>query len=127
MRKTILFLLFITFILLNISGCWFLVGGAAGVAGAYAVSKDTMQIDTDKPYDSIWNAAQAVARIRGTIKSEDYTKGAIELEADSSQVWIRLIKLTHATTRLRVSARKKHFPNLTLAEEIFSKIMEETR
>jgi hypothetical protein len=127
MIKTVIFLLFVPFILLNISGCWFIVGGAAGAAGAYVASKDTMQGETDKPYDSLWNASQTVARIRGSIKTEDYRKGSIELEADSSQVWIRLIRLTRSNTRLRISARKHHLPNLTLAQDIFTKIMEEAK
>jgi len=127
MIRTVVLLLIIPFILLNISGCWFIVGGAAGAAGAYAASKDTMQGETDMPYDSLWNAAQAVARIRGAVKVEDYTKGTIELVADSSRVWIRLIRLTRATTRLRVLARKHHLPNIALAQEIYTKITEEAK
>jgi hypothetical protein len=127
MIKTIIFLLLVPFILLNIAGCWFVVGGAAGAAGAYAASKDTIQGETDKPYDSLWNATQTVARIRGAIKSEDYSKGAIELETGSSRVGIRLIRLTHATTRLRVSARKHHLPDISLAQDIYTKIMEEAK
>jgi len=127
MIKSIIFLLLVPFILLNISGCWFIVGGAAGAVGAYAASKDTIQGETDKPYDSLWNAAQTVARIRGAIKSEDYSKGVIQIEADSSQVWIRLIRLARATTRLRISARKHRLPDISLAQDIYTKIMEEAK
>jgi hypothetical protein len=128
MKKWMLLLL-LPFMLLNISGCfWFIVGGAAGAAGAVAISKDTMQGDTDKPYESLWNAAVGVSRIRGTIKQEDSISGYIELQADSNLVKIKLIKLTQATTRLRVSARNKlHFPNLGLAQDVYGKIMEEAR
>lgn len=126
MKKIILFLLFMPLVLLN-SGCWFLVGGAAGAVGAYAAGKDTIQGETDKAYDSLWNAAKTVSRIRGSIKIEDYQKGQIELETDSNQVWIRLIRLTRSTTRLKVSCRKHHLPNISLAQDIFTKIMEEAR
>lgn len=128
MKKLMAFLV-VTFILLNISGCfWFIVGGAAGAAGAVAISKDTMQGDTDKPYESLWNAAINVSRIRGTIKQEDGMRGYIEVQADSGLVKIRMVRLTHSTTRLRVQARNKlHFPNLALAQEMFAKIMEEAR
>ncbi|MCM8780586.1 MAG: DUF3568 family protein [Candidatus Omnitrophica bacterium] len=128
MKKIIsLFLLLIT--LLNLSGCLgaLIIGGAAGALGAYAVSKDTIQGETDKPYDTLWNAAVMIGKIRGTIKNQDSVKGYIELEADSSKVWIRLIRLTRATTRIRISARKHHLPNIELAQDIFVKIIEQVR
>ena len=126
MRKIILFL--IPCIFVSILGCApLIVGGAAGALGGYAVSKDTIQGETDKSYDSLWNSALMVGRIRGQIKYEEMTKGYIELEAESSRVYIRLIRLTVATTRLRVSARKYHLPNLGLAQDIFVKIMEQAK
>jgi len=127
MIKKIIILLFFPFILMNICGCLFIVGGAVGAAGAYAVSKDTIQADTDKPYDALWNAALTVSRIRGSIKHEDMNRGFIELETDSTRVWIRIIRFTRATTRLRISARKHHLPNLSLAQEFFTKITEQAR
>lgn len=127
MKKLIFLLLFVPFVLTNIYGCWFLVGGAVGAAGVYAISKDTVQGETDKSYDSLWDAALTVSRYRGVIKQEDYSRGYIQLEADASRVYIRLIRLTQATMRLRVSARKHRLPNINLAQDIFVKIMEEAR
>jgi hypothetical protein len=66
-----------------------------------------------------------VSKFRGIIKQEDYTQGYIELEASSSRVWIRLIRLTQATTRLRISARKFRLPNFSLAQDLFVRIMEQ--
>ena len=128
MKKMLFFLFLFPFILVNLYGCWFIVGGAVGAAGFYAVSKDTVQGETDKPYDSLWNSVLTVSRFRGTIKQEDYSRGYAELLADASRVYIRLIRLTHATTRLRVSARNKYrLPNINLAQDIFVKIMEEAK
>lgn len=126
MRKAIAFL--IPCIFLSISGCApLIIGSAVGALGGYAVSKDTIQGETDKSYDSLWNAAFTVSKIRGEIKYENKTKGYIELEAESSKVYIRLIRLTVSTTRLRVSARKYHLPNMSLAQDIFVKITEQAR
>jgi hypothetical protein len=127
MKKIIFFLLIVPLVLMNLYGCWFIVGGAVGAAGAYVVSKDTVQGDTDKPYDSLWNAALTVSKFRGTIKQEDYPGGYIELEADSTRVYIRLIRLTQATTRFKVKARKYHLPNLSLAQDLFVKIMQQAQ
>lgn len=111
--------------LLVISGCVpLIVGGAVGAVGAYAVSKDTIEGETDKPYEELWGSALLVCRIRGNIKEEDSAKGYIELETDGSRVWIRLIRLTRSTTRMRIAARKLHLPNIALAQDIYVKIME---
>ncbi len=126
MRKITLFLM--PFILIGASGCVpLIIGGTLGAVGGYAVSKDTVQGETDKSYDSLWDAALTVSRIRGQIKVEDRIKGYIELTAESSKVYIKLIRITDATTRLRVQARKYHFPNMNLAQDIFIKIMERTK
>jgi len=126
MKKVFIFI-FIAH-LLTLTGCApLIIGGAVGALGGYAVSRDTIQGETDKPYSVLWNSAITVARIRGTIKEEDATKGYIRLEAEASRVYIKLIRITQATTRLRVSARKYHLPNLALAQDIFVKIMEGVR
>jgi len=119
---------FIPCILVSILGCApLIIGGAVGAVGGYAVSKDTIQGETDRSYDSLWEAALNVSKIRGEVKYEDKTKGYIELEAESSKVYIRLIRLTQATTRVRISARKYHFPNMSLAQDLYVKILEQAK
>jgi len=116
-------------IMIIISGCLpaIIVGGAVGAVGGYAISRDTIQGETDRPYDLLWSSASTIAKVRGKIKSEDAVKGRIELEAESSRVYIRLDRLTQSTTRVGVSARKYHLPNMALAQDIFVKIMEGIR
>ncbi len=124
MNKTI-YAFIIPLIFINIFGCApLIIGGAVGALGAYAASKDTMQGDTDKPYNSLWDSAVSVAVSKGTIKQKDKTKGYIELKNNANQVYIRLIRLTRSTVRMRISARKYHLPNLGLAQEIFIKIVD---
>ncbi|MDD5595635.1 MAG: hypothetical protein PHY94_05265 [Candidatus Omnitrophica bacterium] len=127
MRK-IIFSLVIFSLAVFSSGCLpFIIGGAVGVVGAVAISKDTVQGDTDKPYDSIWSAAYEVGRIQGTIRQEDNTKGFLQVAVKAGIVEINLIRLTHATTRIRISARRHHLPDLELANTFYTKIMEEAR
>ncbi|MDO9066439.1 MAG: hypothetical protein Q7U96_05080 [Chloroflexota bacterium] len=100
-----------------------IIGAAAGGLGAYGVSRDTVQGDMDKNYEALWESALNVARTYGLIQQENAGTGYIELGAQSSKVWIKLVRLTQATTRVRVSARKYHFPNMELAQDIFVKII----
>jgi hypothetical protein len=126
--REFLVIMLLLYNIITSSGCVaFMVGGAAGALGGYAVSKDTVQAETDRPYELLWDSALRVGRIRGAIKQEDRQRGNIQLEADSSLVWIRLIRLTRSTTRLRISARKYRLPNLRLAQEFFVKILEEAK
>ena len=112
----------------GVSGCApLIVGAAVGGAGAYAVSKDTLQGDTDKPYDALWSAALSIAKMKGSVTMENYTKGAIDLNIEGGKVWIRFIRLTRTATRVRVSARKFHMPSISSAQDIYTKIMDEAR
>ena len=122
------FFLLVTLLIFNLSGCAPLVVGAAvGAVGGFAASRDTIQGDSDKPYESLWNAAVKVAQIRGKIRREDAYSGTIQSDAESTLVWIRLIRLTRSTTRIRISSRRYHFPNLALAQNLYVKIIEEAR
>jgi hypothetical protein len=118
----------ISFIFSCVVGCApLIIGAVVGGVGCYAISKDTVQGEMDKPYKSVWDAAIMIAKIRGTITQEDSRRGYIGLDVDSSKAWIRLVRLTRSTIRLRVSAKKYHLPNLTLAQDLYTKIMEEAR
>lgn len=125
MRKAVLFLFFLPFLLVSVSGCIFVLGGAAGALGAYGLSRDTIEGATDVPYENLWSSALVISRARGMIKQEDSLQGVIELEAESSKIWIRLIRVTQYTTKLRISARKYHFPNLALAQDLYVRILEQ--
>lgn len=119
---------FLGIYLLNIFGCAPLfLGIIIGGVGVYAISKDTVQADTEKPYESLWETAISIGKIRGVIKQQDFNKGYIQIiTSDSSKIYIRFIRLTTHATRLRVSARKFHLPNLALAQEVCVKILEST-
>lgn len=122
--KKIVLSIFALFLLPLICGCApLIIGAAAGGLGAYAISKDTVQGETDKGYEALWDSALAVSRAYGLIQQENAATGSIELGVKSSKVWIKLFRLTEATTRLKVSARKYHFPNMELAQDIFVKII----
>ena len=129
MKKALYPLFLIPFIAFSLPGCVpLIVGGAVGAVGGYAVSKDTVQGDTDKPYDGLWSTAQEIAKTSGNVKKDDYSKGVIEyISQDSSLVWIRMTRLTRTASRVRVSSRRFHLPNLNLAQDVFVKMIEETK
>jgi len=125
MRRKPLIFVCLCVISIMCSGCaTLLLGVAAGGVGMYAASNDAIQGDSIISYEALWRAAREVSK-SGNSSKEDSKAGVIELDADSSKVWIRVIRMSRGTTRLRVAARKYKLPNLTLAQDIFVKIMEE--
>jgi hypothetical protein len=109
------------------AGCWPLFFIGAGGVGMYAASKDTIQGETDVPYENLWDAAMIVSKARGTIQKQEFDKGSILEMESKATVWISLEKLTQSTTRLKVASRKYKMPNLDLAQVIYTKILDQAK
>lgn len=127
MKKLLALFVLIPFLVIGLVGCVPVFLMAVGGVGVYAVSKDTIQGDTDTSYEALWDSALKVARIRGTIVQEDFNRGYIEIDAKPNKIWIQFVRVTSAATKIRVSARKYKLPNIDLAQEVFVKIVEESR
>ena len=116
----------ITFLLLTclpFSGCFYLVLGGVAAAGGYAVSQDTIQGETQKDFEEVWDAAAEIISIMGNITSQSEALGKISAIVNSSKVTVQVLQLTPSTVRLKVKARKNIFPNIANAQNIFVKIM----
>ncbi|MFA6349783.1 MAG: hypothetical protein WCY12_02500 [Candidatus Omnitrophota bacterium] len=125
--KKIISVCLLILICFSSSGCLFIFGGAVGAAGVCAVGKDAVQIDSGKPFEAAWSSAMAVCRIRGAIKEEDVSSGTIKARIEGSFIWVTITRLSPDTCRINVAARKHHFPNVTMAQEILLKVVEEMK
>ncbi|MCM8792027.1 MAG: DUF3568 family protein [Candidatus Omnitrophica bacterium] len=126
-KKRIIYLI-CTLYTVCVLGCAPLIlGGAAGALGGYAVSKDTVQVETETDYDKLWNSSLNLIRHRGKPLIEDYVRGYIHAEIESSKIWIRIVRLTRHLNRIKISCRKYHLPNLNLAQDLFVRIIEEAK
>ncbi|MDD5005323.1 MAG: hypothetical protein PHS93_02315 [Candidatus Omnitrophica bacterium] len=128
MKKNVfIFVALLVSFCLFFSGCPYLIVGTVGALGGYAISKDTIQGDTERTFNSVWKTSLNVLAILGTIKTEDLKKGTIEAEVEASEVKLIIEQLTPRTVRMRVSARKYLMPNIKLAQKIFIKVMEQAK
>jgi hypothetical protein len=127
MKKFLALFVLIPFLVTGLSGCVPVFLMAVGGVGVYAISKDTIQGDTDTSYEALWDAALKVARIRGTVTQEDFNRGYIETNAKPNKIWIQFVRVTPAATKIWVSARKYKLPNIDLAQEVFIKIIDEAK
>ena len=127
MKKLLVLFVLMPFLVTGLSGCVPVFLMAVGGVGVYAISKDTIQGDTDTPYEALWDSALKVARIRGTVLQEDFNRGYIEIDSKPNKIWIQFVRVTASATKIRVSARKYKLPNIDLAQEVFIKIIEEAK
>jgi hypothetical protein len=111
---------------LALSGCApLIIGGALGVVGGYAISRDTVVGAADKDYELLWDASLETANSLGIVKKQDRQRGTLQFNIGSSNlVIVSLEKMTAKSTRLKVSARKHRFPDLKTAEAVFIRIMD---
>jgi len=126
--KRILHFVFLIVMLFNVAGCAALiVGGAVGVAGAYAISRDTLQGMVDGNFQDVWETSIEVVREFGEVSTLQKDRGLIIVKSNATFIKVRIVRITKAVVKLRVSARKHHLPNLTLAQEIYTRILNEIK
>ena len=105
------------------SGCVFFVVGAAGAVGGYAVSRDTFEGVSSKGEEELLSSAHKVLSIMGTITDERPRDGEIVASVDGNHVTVDVIRINLTTSKLRVKARRIIFPRVGIAQEVYTKIM----
>jgi len=106
-----------------LSGCVFLVVGGVGALGGYAVSRDTFEGVSSKGQEELESAAHKVLSIMGTIIDEEPKEGEIQAIVDGTHVTVDVIQVNLTTSKLRVKARKDFLPRIAVAQEVYTKIM----
>ena len=105
------------------SGCWFLVIGGAGAVGGYAVTRDTFEGVSSKGQEELLASAHKVLSIMGTITDERPKDGEIVARVYGNHVIVDVIQINLTTSKLRVKARNGIFPRVGVAQEVYTKIM----
>ncbi len=108
---------------LFLCGCFYMVLGGLAAAGGYAVSQDTIQGETEKDFDAVWDTAVETLSIMGLISAQSPELGKITASVNGAKIIVNVMQLTPSTTRLKVKARKSFFPSISNAQNIYIKIM----
>ncbi len=104
------------------SGCAAALVGA-GVAGGYAISKDSVRNTFDRSKSEVYAHSLAVAEDAGFVTSDDASHGVIKLKIQNTNVTITVKQLTRKTVELKVSARNTLLmPEIDVAQEVYNKI-----
>ena len=117
----VLFLLLTSVVLLQ--GCVYFVIGSIGAVGGYVVSPDTVEGTMERDLDEVWQASFEVANIMGNIVRQNEKAGTLEAIINNSRVNIDIARFSSEMVRLKVKARKAFFPNITTAQDVYVKIV----
>ena len=107
----------------SLSGCFYLILGGAAAAGGYAISQDTIQGESEKDFEEVWEAAINIVSIMGTVNSQSHELGKISALVNGAKVIVNISQLTPSAVRLKVKARKAFFPSINTAQNVYVKIM----
>ena len=105
------------------SGCVWLIVGGVGAVGGYAVTQDTFEGISSKGQEELITAAHKVLSIMGSITEERPKDGEIKALVYGNNVTVVVVQINLTTSKLRVKARKDLFPSRGVAQEVYTKIM----
>ena len=103
---------------LCLSGCAPILLATVGAVGGYAVSRDSVAIDLDRPADRVWSACLEEVKRQGLIKREDRAGGRIDAQIRKVDVVLTLETLTPSTVRVVIRARKNLLPQVEIAQRL---------
>lgn len=124
-RKNILMLGIVIPLLFSMSGCIYLVVGGLGALGGYVISPDTVEGLTENDMSEMWDAAVEIVSIMGVILEEHEDGGILLAKINGAKVTISIMPISDTTLKLNVKARKRHFPKISVAQDVFVKIMKQ--
>lgn len=110
-------------LLFSISGCIYLVVGGIGAVGGYIVSPDTVEGITENDTTLVWETAIEVLSIMGLIEEENEAGGMVLANINGAKITATIVSLSPTTTKITVKARKAYLPRISLAQDVFVKIM----
>lgn len=136
------FLLWVFILCFFFGGCIPLAVGG-GLVGGYIVSPDTVEGLSDEDEDVIWDTALEIVGIMGKIKEkydsndifsekkdkqfEGFSEGRMFIAVVQGAKVVVTVSPENEKTKLRVKARKTFIPKVSVAQEVFSKIMSRLR
>jgi len=123
LSKNLLVMVLLFPLIMSLSGCIYLVVGGIGAVGGYIVSPDTVEGITENDMALVWDTVVETVSIMGLIEEKNEAGGMILASISGAKVTVTIISLGATTTKLTVKARKAYLPRISLAQDLFVKIM----
>ena len=105
------------------SGCVYFIVGGVGAVGGYIVSPDTVEGIAQHDAASVLSSAVEIVSVMGVIEEKNDEGGFIIAKINGSRVTIIVTALNDSMAKLSIKARRAFFPKISVAQDIFVKIM----
>ena len=106
-----------------LNGCIYLAIGGAGALGGYIVSPDAVEGLAESDTEQVWDTAVEVVSIMGLVESKNEAGGVIKARISGASVTVMVLEMSSSSVKLSVKARKHYLPKISLAQDVFVKIM----
>ncbi len=116
-------ILLLVFCAMGLTGCVYLVVGGLGAVGGYVVSPDTVEGITGHDAVSVFESAVDMLSIMGTISEKNQAGGMIIAKVYNAKVTVSIFSMGDRTVKLTVKARKAFIPKISIAQDVFVKIV----
>jgi len=122
-RPTFLYLMALCGLLLTAPGCPLLLIGA-GVAGGYAISRDTAIASLERGFDAVWDVTKEELAHMATINEEDKVLGTLEaVTSDKTKLWVTISRMSDRGVELKIKARKNLMPRVKVAQKLMEHVL----
>ena len=123
-RKKTVKNLFLSFLILSLNGCVYMVVGGLGAVGGYVVSPDTVEgLITGHDFDDIWEAVVEVVSVVGVIQERDDRGGVMIARISGARVTITALRMSSSAVKLSVKSRKMWMPRIKISQDVYIKIV----
>ncbi len=116
-------LLCIPLLAVCLNGCIYLAIGGVGALGGYIASPDTVEGLAESDTEQVWDTAVEVVSIMGLVESKNEAGGVIKARISGAGVTVVIMKMSSSSVKLSVKARKHYLPKISLAQDVFVKVM----
>ena len=122
-RRRLWYVMALCGLLLTGTGCPLILIGA-GVAGGYAIGKDSATATLERGFDAVWSVIRQEVEKMATITTENKALGTMEARTpDDTKVWVTLERPTNTSVSLTIKARKNLMPRVKVAQDIMEKVL----
>ena len=106
-----------------LGGCVYLAIGGVGALGGYIVSPDTVEGLAESGTAQVFDTAVEIVSIMGLVESKNEAGGVIRARINGASVTVMIMEMSSSSAKLSVKARKHTLPKISLAQDVFVKIM----
>ena len=106
-----------------LGGCVYLAIGGVGALGGYIVSPDTVEGLAESGTAQVFDTAVEIVSIMGLVESKNEAGGVIKARINGASVTVGIMEMSSSSAKLSVKVRKHYLPKISLAQDVFVKIM----